>query len=50
MKQARFTESQIVGILAQAAGGDMTARDVCNIHGRGFCQYQFLVAAGPGEM
>ena len=33
MKQSRFTESQIVGILAQAAKGDMTARDVCNLHG-----------------
>lgn len=33
MKQARYTESQIVGILAQAAKGDMTARDVCNLHG-----------------
>lgn len=33
MKQARFTEAQIVDILAQAARGDMTARDVCNLHG-----------------
>lgn len=33
MKQARFTEKQIVDILAQAARGDMTARDVCNLHG-----------------
>ena len=36
MKQSRFTEAQIVDILAQAAQaarGDMTARDVCNIHG-----------------
>ena len=33
MKQARFTESQIVDVLAQAARGDMTARDVCNLHG-----------------
>lgn len=33
LKQARFTESQIVGILAQATGGDMTARDVCAMHG-----------------
>lgn len=33
MKQARFTESQIVDILSQAARGDMTARDVCNLHG-----------------
>jgi putative transposase len=33
MKQSRYTESQIVDILAQAAKGDMTARDVCNLHG-----------------
>ena len=33
MKQSRFTESQIVDILAQAARGDMTARDVCLVHG-----------------
>ncbi len=33
MKQARFTESQVVDILAQATRGDMTARDVCNING-----------------
>jgi putative transposase len=33
LKQSRFTEAQIVDILAQAARGDMTARDVCNIHG-----------------
>ncbi|MDF1543338.1 MAG: transposase [Anaerosomatales bacterium] len=33
MKQARFTEAQIVDILGQAARGDMTARDVCNLHG-----------------
>lgn len=33
MKQSRFTEAQIVDILAQAARGDMTARDVCQIHG-----------------
>ena len=33
MKQYRFTEAQIVDILAQAARGDMTARDVCNVHG-----------------
>lgn len=33
MKQARFTEAQIVGILAQAAKDDVTARDVCRIHG-----------------
>lgn len=33
MKQARFTESQIVDILAQASRDDITARDVCHIHG-----------------
>jgi len=33
LKQARFTESQIVDILGQAARSDMTARDVCNLHG-----------------
>jgi putative transposase len=33
LKQKRFTEAQIVDILGQAARGDMTARDVCNIHG-----------------
>lgn len=33
MKQVRFTEAQIVDILGQAARGDMTARDVCNLHG-----------------
>jgi putative transposase len=33
LKQSRFTEAQIVDILAQAARGDMTARDVCNVHG-----------------
>lgn len=33
MKQARFTEKQIVDILAQAERGDMSARDVCNLHG-----------------
>ena len=33
MKQSRFTESQIVDILAQATRGDMSARDVCTIHG-----------------
>lgn len=33
MKQSRFTEKQIVDILAQAARGDMTARDVCAVHG-----------------
>lgn len=33
MKQSRFTEAQIVDILAQAARGDMTARRVCDING-----------------
>lgn len=33
MKQARFTESQIVDILGQAAKDDVSARDVCRIHG-----------------
>jgi len=33
LKQARFTEAQIVDILAQAAKDDVTARDVCRIHG-----------------
>ncbi len=33
MKQARFTESQIVDILSQAARDDIAARDVCRIHG-----------------
>jgi putative transposase len=33
LKHSRFTEKQIVDILAQAARGDMSARDVCNLHG-----------------
>lgn len=33
MKQARYTEAQIVDILGQAARGDMTTRDVCNLYG-----------------
>jgi putative transposase len=33
LKQKRFTEAQIVDILGQAARGDMTARDVCTVHG-----------------
>ena len=32
MKQTRFTEAQIVDILAQASRGDVTARDICRIH------------------
>jgi putative transposase len=33
LKQKRFTEAQIVDILGQAARGDITARDLCKIHG-----------------
>ena len=33
MKQTRYTESQIVDILAQAARGEMTAAQVCRING-----------------
>jgi len=33
VKQTRFTEAQIVDILAQASRDDITARDVCRIHG-----------------
>jgi putative transposase len=33
VKQTRFTETQIVDILAQAARGEMTAIDVCRING-----------------
>ena len=33
MKKSRFTETQIVDILAQAARGDISGRDVCRIHG-----------------
>lgn len=33
MKKSRFTEAQIVDILAQAARGEMTVRDVCAVHG-----------------
>jgi putative transposase len=33
LKQARYTEAQIVDILGQAARGDMTIRDVCNLQG-----------------
>jgi putative transposase len=32
LKQARFTESQIVDILSQAGRDDVSARDVCRIH------------------
>ncbi len=39
MKQSRFTEAQIVDVLAQAARSDMTARDVCNVHG--ICEQTF---------
>ena len=33
MKQTKFTEAQIVDVLSQAAKGEMTAREVCRIHG-----------------
>ena len=33
MKQTRYTEAQIVDILAQAAKGEMTAIEVCRING-----------------
>jgi putative transposase len=33
VKQTRFTETQIVDILTQAARGEMTAIDVCRING-----------------
>lgn len=33
MKQSRFTESQIVDILGQAARNDTTVRAVCDLHG-----------------
>jgi len=33
LKQKRFTEAQIVDVLGQAARSDMTARDVCAVHG-----------------
>jgi len=33
MKQTRFTEAQIVDILATAARDDVSARDVCRLHG-----------------
>ncbi len=33
MKQTRFTEAQIVDILAQAATGKMTTVEVCRING-----------------
>ena len=33
MKQTRYTEAQIVDILAQAARGEMTAVEVCRING-----------------
>jgi putative transposase len=33
LKQARFTEAQIVEILAQAARDDISARDVCRLNG-----------------
>jgi hypothetical protein len=33
VKQTRYTEAQIVDILAEAAKGEMTAIDVCWING-----------------
>ena len=33
MKTSRFTESQIVDILGQAARNDMMMRAVCDLHG-----------------
>lgn len=33
MKQTRYTEAQIVAVLAQAAKGEMTAIEVCRING-----------------
>ena len=33
MKQTRYTEAQIVDVLAQAARGEMTAVEVCRING-----------------
>ena len=33
MKQTRYTEAQIVDVLAQAAKGEMTASEVCRING-----------------
>jgi putative transposase len=33
MKQSRFTEAQIVGILQEADSDGMAVRDVCNRHG-----------------
>ena len=33
MKQTRYTEAQIVDILAQAAKGEMSAIEVCRING-----------------
>jgi hypothetical protein len=30
--QSKYTESPVVDVLAQAARGEMTAGDVCNIH------------------
>ena len=32
MKQTRYTEAQIVDVLAQAAKGKMTVRELCRIH------------------
>ena len=39
MKQMRFTEAQIVGILQEADAEGTVARDVCNRHG--VCEQTF---------
>jgi putative transposase len=39
MKQTRFTEAQIVGILQEADVEGVAARDVCNRHG--VCEQTF---------
>jgi putative transposase len=39
MKQTRFTEAQIVGILQEADAAGVAAKDVCNRHG--VCEQTF---------